>query len=260
MQKEAAELAHWRHELEHLRRWFIDGTEDWWGLPAPSDEQKLTASDLWATNGILTMHHLRATYWEELQLDGEALDGERVLEVGCGPLAPVLQFRGCERHGLDILIDAYLNAGWPLFDLDVRFVDAPAERMPYPDGWFDSVISVNALDHVDDFEATCREMERVLRPGGRMRFNVEYHKPTVTEPLELDDRRVEAAFERVPVRKVREVSAPELFRGIGERFGLPSSAPPQLGSGERYALWTGVKPGGMRSGEVKLANLSLRRP
>ena len=239
--KEAAELAHWRNELAKLRSWFIDGTSDWWGLPAPLDAQKSTTSDIWATNAILTMHQLRPTYWEELQADGGTFAGERVLEIGCGPLAPILQFEHCERHGLDPLIDAYVEAGWPLYDLDVTFVNAPGERMPYPDGWFDAVISVNALDHVDDFAAVVGQIERVLKPGGRVRFEVEYHEPTITEPLKLDDEIIAAAFVGTSLTKVRELDASELFGNLARRFGLRAEIVPQLGSGERYALWTGVR-------------------
>jgi SAM-dependent methyltransferase len=241
VQKEAAELRHWRSELVRLHDWFIGGTVDWWGLPAPSAGQKLARSDLWSTNAILTMHQLRPTYWEELQLDGDAFAGQRVLEVGCGPLAPILQFDRCERHGLDPLIDAYVAAGWPLYDLDVTFVNAAGEHMPYPDGWFDSVISVNALDHVDDFRAVAREIERVLKPGGRLQFEVEYHEPTVTEPLKLDDEEIGNAFRRTSVTKAREIGAAELFARLADRFALNAEVLPSLGSGERYALWTGIR-------------------
>jgi ubiquinone/menaquinone biosynthesis C-methylase UbiE len=53
--------------------------------------------------------------------------------------------------------------------------------MPYPDAYFDAVISVNALDHVDDFERVASEMQRVLRKGGGIYFEVECHAPAVTE-------------------------------------------------------------------------------
>jgi SAM-dependent methyltransferase len=239
--KESAELAHWQSELAKLRRWFVDGTTDWWGLPAPAAERKVATSDLWPTNAILTMHRLRPAYWEELQLEEDAFRGRRVLEVGCGPLAPILQFEDCERYGVDPLIDAYVGAGWPLYDLDVTFVNAPGEGMPFPDGWFDAVISVNALDHVDDFAAVAGEIERVVKTGGQIRFEVEYHEPTVTEPLKLDDDVVAAAFGGTALTKVRELDAGELFGNLVRRFGLQSEILPALGSGERYALWDGIR-------------------
>jgi SAM-dependent methyltransferase len=239
--KYRAELQHWQDELAHLSDWFVTGHRDWWGIRPPHAEQKLETADVWSVNAIMTMHHLRPSYLEELQTTADAFAGERVLEVGCGPLAPVLQFEGCDRHALDPLNGRYVDAGWPLYGLDAKFVTAGAERMPYPDAWFDSVISVNALDHVDDFERSAAEIVRVLRPGGRLMFEVEYHEPTVTEPLKLDDRRVTAAFEGVDLLKAREIRSPELFANLAQRFDLSESVIPSLGSGEIYAAWHGVR-------------------
>jgi SAM-dependent methyltransferase len=235
--KHDAELQHWRGEITRLREWFVDGSADWWGLPAPREDQKVIASDVWQTNAILTMHQLRPAYWEELQLEGDAFTRRRVLEVGCGPLAPVLQFQECERHGIDPLIGAYIKAGWPLYDLDVTFIDGPGEGMPYPDAWFDAVISVNALDHVDNFQAVAKEIQRVLKPGGTLRFEVEYHEPTVTEPIRLDDQIVVAAFPGLSLRKLRDLGAADLYSNLVKRFGLRTDVAPQLGSNDRYVLW-----------------------
>src|SRR4051812_23443438 len=67
-----AELTYWRGELQHLREWFEDGTRDWWGIPAPTGTQKRAPSDVWSVNAIYTMHALRPSYHEELQLDRDA--------------------------------------------------------------------------------------------------------------------------------------------------------------------------------------------
>ena len=41
------------------------------------------------------------------------------------------------------------------------------EALPYPDGYFDLVLSHEVLEHVADDRLAAREMVRVLRPGGR---------------------------------------------------------------------------------------------
>jgi ubiquinone/menaquinone biosynthesis C-methylase UbiE len=238
--KYSDEIDYWKRHLEELKSWFIDGSKDWWGLPPPSSEQKLIdPTALWQTNAVLSMHRIRPTYHEELKLAGDFFRGKKVLEVGCGPLTPVLQFSGCVRHGLDPLLNQYIEAGWPIYELDVKVVNAFAEKMPYPNAYFDCVISVNALDHVDNFGKAAAEIQRVVRPGGGIYFEVEYHEPTTTEPLKLSDRDVLTSFNRAHMRKVFERSKRELFSDLAKRFQLISERFSEFGDEERFALWHG---------------------
>ncbi len=49
-------------------------------------------------------------------------------------------------------------------------VEAPAERLPFPDAHFDTVVATLVLCTVPDPGATLAEATRVLRPGGRLLF------------------------------------------------------------------------------------------
>lgn len=49
-------------------------------------------------------------------------------------------------------------------------VAATAERLPFPDASFDTVVTTLALCTVDDLAATLREVRRLLAPGGRLLF------------------------------------------------------------------------------------------
>lgn len=49
-------------------------------------------------------------------------------------------------------------------------VDAPAERLPLPDGSVDTVVATLVLCTVDEPEHALREIRRVLRPGGQLLF------------------------------------------------------------------------------------------
>lgn len=238
--KHEAEMSHWRSELQVLHDWYVDGTRDWWGSPPVPSDEKLEVSDIWVTNAILTLHRIAPEYHEDLEIERDAFKGERVLEIGCGPLVPILQFDDCERHGIDPLLDRYIEAGWPLYDYDARLLSVHGENLPYPDNWFDSVISVNALDHVDDFQAVAREMIRVAKCGGRIMFAVEYHHdPTLTEPIRLNDRVIADAFRGIDIAKVRDLSGQQLFRNKAERFGLRGNYGDHYG--QRWVLWKGVK-------------------
>ena len=68
----------------------------------------------------------------------------------------------------------------------------------------DAVISVNAIDHVSDFSAVAKEIRRVLKPGGTLRLQAHYHKPTPLEPQSLDDELILREFGSLGVRKVAE--------------------------------------------------------
>ncbi len=48
---------------------------------------------------------------------------------------------------------------------------APAERIPFPDETFDTVVSSGVFCSVDDPERAIAEVRRVLRPGGELRFS-----------------------------------------------------------------------------------------
>jgi ubiquinone/menaquinone biosynthesis C-methylase UbiE len=50
----------------------------------------------------------------------------------------------------------------------VDLYEGDAERLPYPDAAFDSVVITLALCSIPDDAAAVREAHRVLRPGGRL--------------------------------------------------------------------------------------------
>jgi arsenite methyltransferase len=53
---------------------------------------------------------------------------------------------------------------------NVEFRDAYAEGLPVPDGWADVVISNGVLNLAPDKAAALGEMQRVLKPGGRLQI------------------------------------------------------------------------------------------
>lgn len=92
--------------------------------------------------------------------------GERVIEVGCG--SGHLTKRLAER-GVDIVgIDPNPNAG--VVGGTDRILCMSAEALDFPDGEFDALVSVHAIEHIPPLEAAMAEMARVLKPGGRALF------------------------------------------------------------------------------------------
>ncbi|MFJ5549420.1 class I SAM-dependent methyltransferase [Streptomyces sp. NPDC093225] len=106
------------------------------------------------------------------------LGGQRVLEVGCGlgmGCTLALRERGpAAVTGMDIhpaQLERARDAHAGLLEEApgrLRFVRGAAEGMPFGDGEFDAVVSVEAAQHFPDLAAFAAETARVLRPGGRV--------------------------------------------------------------------------------------------
>jgi len=108
---------------------------------------------------------------------GEALAGRltrtgRVLEVGCGTggLLVAAARIGVDIEGVDIAARWLVVARRRLTDhgVKIRLTAAGAERLPWPDGTFDTIVADSLLEHLDDPGRALREWVRVLRPGGQL--------------------------------------------------------------------------------------------
>lgn len=74
--------------------------------------------------------------------------------------------------------------------LRTRVVEAPAERLPFPDGSVDTVVSTFVLCTVDVPELALREIVRVLRPDGQFLF-LEHVRSHSTRLASWQDRLAE---------------------------------------------------------------------
>lgn len=100
------------------------------------------------------------------------VSGERALDIGCGTGTHTMWLaeHGVHATGLDesaAMLDVARAKGARL-DPAPQWRQGDAASLPAEDGTFDLVISVAALEFVDEPAAVVREAERVLRPGGRL--------------------------------------------------------------------------------------------
>jgi len=70
---------------------------------------------------------------------------------------------------------------------EAELVEAPAERLPFPDASFDTAVFTLVLCTVPDPAAALREVARILRPGGQMLF-VEHVRAEDTGLAHWQDR------------------------------------------------------------------------
>lgn len=93
----------------------------------------------------------------------------RLLEIGYGSgvFMPELakradQLFGIDPHPMPREVEAVLRE----HGIHASLVSGSAEQLPYDDGYLDCVVSVSAMEYVENIATACREMTRVLRPGG----------------------------------------------------------------------------------------------
>ena len=53
---------------------------------------------------------------------------------------------------------------------EAEMIDAPVERLPFPDATFDTAVVTLVLCSVDDQKVALQEIARVVKPGGRLLF------------------------------------------------------------------------------------------
>ena len=111
---------------------------------------------------------------DDLILQARCKDGERVLDVACGPGLVAgrvnrVSNATCKIAGIDIN-EAMLNTARKTPDIDWHLGSAAA--LPFADRSFDVVFCQQGLQFFPDRAAAMREMSRVLAPGGRLSLNV----------------------------------------------------------------------------------------
>lgn len=94
------------------------------------------------------------------------LQDKRILDVGCGLGAYVRKMRyfSPDVYGVDIDSERVAKASFDLPNIQV----APAETLPFADGFFDVILSHEVIEHVSDDAQAIREAYRCLKPGGRL--------------------------------------------------------------------------------------------
>jgi SAM-dependent methyltransferase len=109
----------------------------------------------------------------------EITAGSQVLEIGCGSGRYALRLAEqtrCRVLGLDVNPLGIRNAKEMAVRVQLeslaRFEECDVSRpLPFDDETFDAVFSNDVLCHIADRVSVLRELERVLKPGGRLLFS-----------------------------------------------------------------------------------------
>jgi ubiquinone/menaquinone biosynthesis C-methylase UbiE len=104
----------------------------------------------------------------------------RVLEVGCGTGASFPYYQdpaAVVATEPDPYMLARAKRRARALGLPITLLQARAEDLPFPTGYFDTVVATFVFCSVEDVGRALMEVRRVLRPGGELRFfeHVRYH-------------------------------------------------------------------------------------
>ena len=120
---------------------------------------------------LANMVPARMRHFDRL-IDWEA---KRVLDLGCagGFMAEAIHDRGARVTGIDPAEHAVAaaRAHAAATGRGIAYDTGVGEALPYADGTFDAVVSVDVLEHVSDPARVIHEVARVLAPGGLFLFD-----------------------------------------------------------------------------------------
>lgn len=113
---------------------------------------------------------------------------DRLLKIGYGSGVhlPYWASKAKELHGIDPHPHAAeVTQRLAKHGVTAHLVSGSAEAMPYPDAHFDCLLAISAVEFIPDLPAACREMRRVLRPGGCVVIVTPGQSPMVDFGLKL---------------------------------------------------------------------------
>ena len=122
--------------------------------------------------------HAPLTNWGLNLIDIQ--DGWTMLDIGCGGGATLKRLlkrsRGAQVYGIDISQESVAKArkvNAKLLDQQVFVSQGSAENLPYEDGKFDLVTAVETVYFWPNLLECMKEVNRVLKPGGKFAIMVE---------------------------------------------------------------------------------------
>lgn len=115
----------------------------------------------------------------------ECRGGERVLEVGFGSGITFLNLH--DKYGMIYGLDltASVKDVQVLFagrQIETQLLNGDVLKMPYDNDFFDTVLLISILEHIkrEWLVPACREIRRVLKPGGQMVYGVPVERPLMS--------------------------------------------------------------------------------
>ncbi|OIJ85159.1 methyltransferase [Streptomyces sp. MUSC 14] len=193
-------------------------------------------------NNLVNAYYARPAI---LALAGDVA-GRRILDAGCGsgPLSAALHDRGAVVTGIDASASMLTLARRRLGDDVALHLADLSGHLPFDDGAFDDVVASLVLHYLQDWVPTLAEIQRVLRPGGRLIASVDhpfvayanqdprpdyFAATSYTEEWTFNGRSFPMTFWRRPLHAMTDA-----FTAAGFRLTVISEPQPDPAARERF--------------------------
>ncbi|MCK4694257.1 MAG: methyltransferase domain-containing protein [Candidatus Cloacimonetes bacterium] len=119
--------------------------------------------------------------------DTSFLDGKIVADFGCGPRGSLCWAKSAsKRIGIDVLVDKYEK--FEISKHNIEYIKNTEKSIPLPSDYLDILFTLNAIDHVSNFDIICREIVRIIKPGGELIGSFNLNEPkSASEPQTLTE-------------------------------------------------------------------------
>lgn len=153
----------------------------------------------------------------------ELIPGDQVLEIGMGngffckdvlAADPTINYSGCDFS--DSMVDeaTQLNETW-IAAGRAGFMPGDATALPYQQGSFTKLFTVNTMYFWDDPLPALAEMKRVLKPGGKAVLSLRTKESMIQMPFVkygfrlFDKKELETVLEQAPFKSVNIIQKAE---------------------------------------------------
>jgi ubiquinone/menaquinone biosynthesis C-methylase UbiE len=174
--------------------------------------------------------------------------GEIILDAGCGTGVFTLDILSFETHviGVDLSLPMLSRARQKTERYHFQAVLADISSLPFPEDTFDKVVSVTALEFIEDGKRAMEELFRVVKKGGRMVVATLNSLSPWAERRKAKAEKGHPLFKKAIFRSPEELLALAPVRGVirtaihFQKEDDPANAPETEKEGWRKGLKTGA--------------------